>query len=216
MSENQQAESNNLQNNSDEFVRSKANDLADPGFGAQASSPPQEEDLVYLKEDQAPKATKTPPLQDNKDKQEIADLKAKLAELDDNYQRLWADQQNMLKRFQREKQDLYKSAAIAAIENIIPALDNFDFAKKSINAETHFEDFIKSLDMLQSHILMSLKAMGLEEIDTNLPFNPELHEAVTSVPNPELEEGTIIEVAKKGYKLKDRVIRAAAVVVSSK
>lgn len=147
---------------------------------------------------------------------ELEELKAKYAELEDQHQRLWADQQNMINRSNREKQDLHKYAAANTLEAILPALDNFDFAKKSINENTEFPEIMKSLDMLQEQLMMSLKSVGLEEVDTSSTFDPQLHEAVTSVPDPEKEEGTVLEVLKKGFKVKDRVLRVATVVVSTK
>jgi molecular chaperone GrpE len=147
---------------------------------------------------------------------EFSELKTKYEELEDQYKRLWADQQNMLNRFNRDKQDLLKYAASNTLETILPALDNFDFAKKSINSETSFDEILKSIDMLQLQLLMSLKAVGLEEIDSSGIFNPELHEAVSHLKDPEKPEGTILEVLKKGFKVKDKVLRVATVVVSSK
>ena len=157
---------------------------------------------------------------DNEAKEEAAtqnnDLQTKYDELEDQYKRLWADQQNMINRFNREKQDLYKYAAASTLEAILPALDNFDFAKKSINENTNFEEIVKSINMLQEQLVMSLKSVGLEEVDTSSTFNPEFHEAVSSLPDPEKEEGTILEVLKKGFKVKDKVLRVATVVVSTK
>jgi len=154
--------------------------------------------------------------QSQKEKSSENDLATKYAELDDQYKRHWADQQNMINRFNREKQDINKYAAINTLESILPALDNFDFAKKSLNENTDFQEIIKSINMLQEQLLMCLKNVGLEEIETNILFNPELHEAVSSMPDNDKDEGTILEVLKKGFKVKDRVLRVATVVVSTK
>jgi len=143
-------------------------------------------------------------------------LQKKCAELDDNYKRLWADHQNMVNRFSRERTEIQKYAASSTVEAILPALDNFGFAKKSLNEKTSFEEVLKSIDMLQEQLLMSLKSIGLEEVDTSIAYNPELHEAVSNITDPEKPEGTIVEVLKKGYKLRDKVLRVATVVVSSK
>lgn len=142
-------------------------------------------------------------------------LQAQYAELDDKYKRLWADQQNMVKRNQKEKQDFLKYAAFATLDAILPALDNFEFAQKSLNGNTSSEDCIKSINMLQEQILMCLRSVGLAEIEAKT-FDPELHEAVSKVTDPAQEEGAIVEVLKKGYKLNDRVLRVATVVVSTK
>lgn len=146
----------------------------------------------------------------------LADLKLKYDDLEDQYKRLWADQQNMVNRFNREKQETLKYAASNTLETILPALDNFDFAKKSISPEMEHDDVIKSIDMLQQQLFMCLKAVGLEEVDTNCIFNPELHEAVSNIADPEKPEGSIVEVLKKGFKVKDRVLRVATVVVTTK
>jgi molecular chaperone GrpE len=155
--------------------------------------------------------------QNNNDQGQIlSELQAKYQELDDQYKRLWADQQNIIKRNQRERQDLLKYAAANTVEAILPALDNFEFAKKSINGNTSHEEVIKSIDMLQEQLLMSLKSIGMTEIETNKSFNAELHEAIAKVKDPSKEEGTIVEVLKKGFKLNDRVLRVATVVVTTK
>lgn len=147
---------------------------------------------------------------------QLAEQEAKYQELDDQYKRLWADQQNIIKRNQRERQDLLKYAAANTLEAILPALDNFEFAKKSINENTSHEEIIKSINMLQEQLLMSLKSVGMTEIETDKGFNAELHEAITNVKDPTKAEGTIIEVLKKGFKLNDKVLRVATVVVTTK
>ncbi len=152
-------------------------------------------------------ATKTP--------SELEQLKLELAELDDKYKRLWADQQNMQKRLQREREETYKYAAVTTIEAILPALDNCEFALKSINANTKIEEVVKGIEMLKTQLMMSLQGIGLEEINTNGTYNAELHEAISSVQDSQKAEGSIVEVIKKGFKLRDKIIRPATVVVST-
>ena len=119
----------------------------------------------------------------------------------------------MLKRFQKDKDELRKYGAQSTIEAILPAIDNFDFAKKSITMGTAFEEILKSFDMLKMQFQMALQALGISEIKTDTVFNPSLHEAVTTVPSEEHPEGTILEVIKTGYELQGKVIRPALVVV---
>jgi len=147
---------------------------------------------------------------------ELEEQRNKYSELEDQYKRLWADQQNIVNRFNRERLDIVRYAASNTIEALLPALDNFDFAKRSINANTKPEDVIKSIEMLQDQLINSLKAVGLEPVSTDNTFNPELHEAVHKVVDSSKPEGTILEVLKKGFKLNDKVIRVATVVVSTK
>lgn len=153
---------------------------------------------------------------DTANNNELEELKNKYDELEDQYKRLWADQQNMMNRFNREKREITKYAASNTLEAILPALDNFDFARKNINGETSYDEVIKSIDMLQQQLIMCLNVVGLEEIDTSGTFDPELHEAVSKLPDPDKVEGSIIEVLKKGFKVKDKVLRPATVVVSTK
>jgi molecular chaperone GrpE len=79
--------------------------------------------------------------------------------------------------------------------------------------ETAFEEILKSFDMLKMQFQMSLQAIGIAEVKTDMLFDPALHEAVTSVPSEEHPEGTILEVIKAGYQLQGKVIRPALVVV---
>jgi molecular chaperone GrpE len=147
---------------------------------------------------------------------ELEEQRNKYNELEDQYKRLWADQQNIVNRFNRERLDIVRYAAANTIEALLPALDNFDFAKRSINGNTKPEDLVKSIEMIQDQLINSLKSVGLEPINTNTSFSPELHEAVHKVVDTSKPEGTILEVLKKGFKLNDKVIRVATVVVSTK
>lgn len=183
------------------------NNLHQADSEAPAEEPATEEAVVDKEwEESAPQST---------DKA-FNELKQKYDELEDQYKRLWADQQNMVNRFNREKQETLKYAASNTLETILPALDNFDFAKKNISPEMAHDEIVKSIDMLQQQLFMCLKAVGLEEVDTSCLYNPELHEAVSNIPDPEKPEGTIVEVLKKGFKVKDRVLRVATVVVTTK
>jgi len=175
----------------------------------------QSADTFESAEDSAAKTAEATSSEEASPKQAPQSLEEKCAELEDKYKRLWADQQNMTNRFQREREDIHKYAAANTIECILPAIDNFDFAKKSINENTNFEEVVKSIDMLQEQLLLSLKSIGLEEVATDILYNPEFHEAVSNIKDAEKEEGTIIEVIKKGYKLKERVLRAATVIVTT-
>ncbi len=70
--------------------------------------------------------------------------------------------------------------------------------------------------MLQEQLLMSLRSIGMTEIETDSKFKAELHEAIAKVKDPSKEEGTIVDVLKKGFKLNDKVLRVATVVVTTK
>ena len=193
-------------------INTNINDLHQPE--ANSSDPKNVADEAWTQANQA--KAENEPVNTDPATSQLTELQAKYQELDDQYKRLWADQQNIIKRNQRERQDLVKYAAANTVEVILPALDNFEFAKRSINPNTSHEEVIKSIDMLQEQLLMSLRSIGMAEIETNKGFNAELHEAISQVKDPSKEEGTIVEVLKKGFKLNDKVLRVATVVVTTK
>lgn len=138
------------------------------------------------------------------------------AELEDQYKRLMADYRNQSNRMNKEREEAHKYASVSTVDKILPAIDNFNFALKSINEQTPIEEAKKSIEMLKTQLIMSLQGVGLQTINTDCSFDANFHEAVSKLKDPEKEEGTIIEVVKEGYSIGDRVVRAALVVVSTK
>jgi molecular chaperone GrpE len=154
--------------------------------------------------------------------EQIEELKSKAAKADENWDRLlrtMADLENFKKRAVRERQEAIKFANVALLEKLIPALDNFDMALAAANnAEGNPVESLKTgIRMIHSQLKKALAEAGLEEIDAaNQPFNPNLHEAVSQEESAEVPEGQVIRQLRKGYKLRDRLIRPAGVVVARK
>jgi molecular chaperone GrpE len=154
--------------------------------------------------------------------QQIEELKQKAAKADEHWDRLLrttADLENFKKRAARERQDAIRFANASLFEKLIPALDNFDMAMAAANnAEGHSMESLKTgLAMIYNQLKAALADTGLEEIDaTNQPFDPNLHEAVSHQDSADLPEGQVLQQLRKGYKLKERLIRPASVVVSRK
>jgi len=154
--------------------------------------------------------------------QQIEELKQKAAKADEHWDRLLrttADLENFKKRAARERQDAIRFANASVFEKLIPALDNFDMAMAAANnAEDHSMESLKTgVAMIYNQLKAALADTGLEEIDaTNQPFDPNLHEAVSHQDSADLPEGQVIQQLRKGYKLKERLIRPASVVVSRK
>lgn len=154
--------------------------------------------------------------------QQIEELKQKAAKADEHWDRLLrttADLENFKKRAARERQDAIRFANASVFEKLIPALDNFDMAMAAANsAEDHSMESLKTgVAMIYNQLKAALADTGLEEIDaTNQPFDPNLHEAVSHQDSAELPEGQVLQQLRKGYKLKERLIRPASVVVSRK
>jgi molecular chaperone GrpE len=154
--------------------------------------------------------------------QEIEELKQKAAKADEHWDRLLrttADLENFKKRAARERQEAIKFANAALLEKLIPALDNFDMALAAANsADSHSMESLKTgITMIYNQLKGALADTGLEEIDaTNQPFDPNLHEAVSHQESADVPEGQVLQQLRKGYKLRERLIRPASVVVARK
>ena len=154
--------------------------------------------------------------------QQIEELKQKAAKADEHWDRLLrttADLENFKKRSARERQEAIKFANASLIEKLIPALDNFDMALAAANnAESHSMESLKTgITMIYNQLKAALADTGLEEIDaTNQPFDPNLHEAVSHQESADVPEGQVLQQLRKGYKLRERLIRPATVVVARK
>jgi molecular chaperone GrpE len=153
--------------------------------------------------------------------EEPADIIRKLEkenqELKDKYLRLFAEFDNYKKRTVKERLDLIRTAAQETILAILPVLDDFDRAKKLSDEPESKEVFSEGTNIVYHKLYAVLKNKGLEPMDTELQdFNPELHEALTEIPAASEElKGKIIDTIEKGYKLGDKIIRYAKVVVGN-
>lgn len=156
--------------------------------------------------------------------EELTELRTqagKAAENWDKYVRLNADFENYKKRAARERQDAVRYANEALLEKLIPVLDNFEMAMQAANspgAEASPSDALKTgVNMIASQLRSTLAESGLEEINAaGQAFNPNIHEAVSQQESKGVPEGQVLQQLRKGYKLKDRLIRPATVIVSRK
>ena len=137
------------------------------------------------------------------------------SELQQQYLRLAADFDNFRKRTAQERESLFKYGAASTIEAILPVIDNLERAEKSLNEKTDMKTFMQSFRMMHQQLMDVLKSLGVSVIESEgKQFNPEHHEALSQQPNSEHPENTIVEVYQQGYKLHDKVIRVARVVVA--
>jgi molecular chaperone GrpE len=152
--------------------------------------------------------------------EQLAELQARAAKADENWERLVrtsADFDNFKKRAAREKQDAIKYATESLLQKIMPVLDNFEAALAA--AQNSSADSLKSLQdgvaMIHSQLKSTLTEAGLEEVDaTGKPFDPNIHEAVSQQESAEVAEGIVLQQLRKGYRLRDRLLRPATVVVA--
>lgn len=144
---------------------------------------------------------------------------AKAAENWDKFLRATADLENFKKRVARERIEQAKFAQAPLLQSLIPILDNLDMAMGA--AETSKAESASSLRqgvaMVFQQLKSALQAAGLQEIDaTGQAFDPNLHEAVSQVETHHAPEGIVVQQLRKGYKLHDRLLRPASVVVAVK
>ena len=148
-------------------------------------------------------------------KEKLQELENKIDELSDKYLRLSAEYDNYRKRTLKERMELIKSAGEDTLINFLPILDNIDRAKKSVDDAKDIEAIKEGINLIYKHILDFLTEKGIKEIESvGETFNTDLHEALTKIPAPEESlKGKVVDVIEKGYKLKDKVLRYAKVVV---
>ena len=137
------------------------------------------------------------------------ELEKKCAELNDRYLRLMAEYDNYRKRTAKEKTELFPQATAAAVQKFLPLLDNLE---RAAGYDKMTEEFAKGFDLICQSFSEILESLGVEAVGAEgETFNPELHNAVMHIENPELGENVISQVLQKGYRLGDRVIRHAVV-----
>jgi molecular chaperone GrpE len=145
--------------------------------------------------------------------QRLAEAEAKAEEHLDDLKRLAAEFDNYRKRAARDQEALVARAAERLVKELLPVLDDLERALEA--AEAHEEAKLEEgVALVHRSLADALSKEGLEEIPTEGAFDPHVHEALLSQPS-EAEEGTVIEVLQKGYRLGDHVLRPARVVVAA-
>ena len=144
-----------------------------------------------------------------------AALATEAAGLKDRLLRAQAEWDNSRKRIQREKEDAVRYAGEALLEKILPVLDNFEMGMQAAQTATDAKSISQGLEMVLKQFQQVLKDAGVETIDAvGHPFDPHRHEALGQHESDEHPEGHVVTQLRKGYKLKDRLLRAASVFVA--
>ena len=127
-----------------------------------------------------------------------------------------AELDNFRKRSAREAQETRAYANGDLLRALFPILDNFDMGLEAARAESEKSMIFMGMSMVSRQLQDFLRESGVQEVEAQgKTFDPNLHEAVAQEASPTVPEGTIIRVTRRGYKLKDRLLRAASVIVSS-
>lgn len=144
-------------------------------------------------------------------------IEEQLATEKDRVLRLQAELQNTLTRKSRELSDERRYAGLALMKDILPVLDNIDRAIEAAEKETsEAAGLLDGFKLVRQQLMGVLTQHQCEEINAaGEPFNPDLHEAILQQPSADTEAGSVMMVTQSGYKLHDRVVRPAQVIVSS-
>lgn len=146
---------------------------------------------------------------------EIEQLKTEKAELNDRFLRLFSEFDNYKKRVSKEKLDLIATASEKVLVSLLPVVDDFERAIAANEKADNIDSIKEGFNLIYNKLLQMMKRFNVEEIQAKgEEFNTDFHEAVTHFPaQKEEDKGKVIDVTEKGYKLKDKVIRYAKVVV---
>lgn len=148
-------------------------------------------------------------------------LDAKLKELNDKYLRLLAENQNLRKNHDQEKEDILKYGSFTFAQQILTLIDNLDRAFQIFKDDEkfkkdEFKNILNGIEMIEKDLLGTLEQNSIKYIDCiNKPFDPNLHQAIGEK-DSEKEPGIIIEEMQKGYLMHDRLLRPSMVYVSKK
>ena len=146
---------------------------------------------------------------------ELAGMEAELNKYKDAALRAAADLDNYRKRVSRERDESIKYANAAFLERLVPVLDNFELGLQAARNAPEAAAIVDGLTMVYKQLQDFLANSGVETIDaTGQTFDPNLHEALAQEESHEIPEGKVIRQARRGYRLRDRLLRPANVVVS--
>jgi molecular chaperone GrpE len=130
--------------------------------------------------------------------------------------RMHAEMENLRKRLIRDLEKSRKRALEGFMNDLLPVRDSLEKGLQAASGEASVESLREGKALIMRMLDKAMTDHGLEEIDpVGEAFNPELHEAISMIPSPQHAENTVIDVVQKGYRLNDRLVRPARVVVSS-
>jgi len=154
--------------------------------------------------------------------EQLEELKSRAAKADEHWDRLLrttADFDNFKKRAARERTEAVQFANSSLLQKLLPVLDSFEMALAATQTakDAQSASLQKGIAMVQSQLKSILNESGLEEIDaTGKVFDPTQHEAVSQQDTADVPDGSVVQQIRKGYKLRERLLRPAAVVVARK
>lgn len=144
---------------------------------------------------------------------QISEMESKINEAEDNYRRLFAEFDNFRKRTSKEKIEAFGNATAKCVESILPVMDSFE---RAVETDCSDEAYKNGMIMIFNQFKSILEKLDVKEVPSlGEDFDPNLHSAITKVDSEDFESGKICQVYQKGYKLGDKLIRPAMVVVAN-
>lgn len=141
-----------------------------------------------------------------------------IKELEEKYIRTYADFENIKKRLERDKNQCLEYANENILKDFLPILDTLESALNGISSTNISTESIKNIEagikLTIDNFMKALNKNGVEVIDTNSNFDPNLHNAIMQVKDESKEDGEIAQVIQKGYKYKERIIRPSMVSIT--
>ena len=155
--------------------------------------------------------------EDTTPEQKIAALEEQLEQEKKEYLFLMADFENFRKRTLKEKADLIKNGAESAMRELLPVVDDLERALDAINKGGDLDSLKEGVDLIYNKFIKYLESQHVTAIDsTGKDFDTDVHEAITMFPAPDpTMKGKVIDTTIKGYKINDKVLRHAKVVVGN-
>lgn len=147
---------------------------------------------------------------------QLSETQAKASEWENLYKRMAADFENYRRRVEREREEFQQIGMQKAIEAVLPAMDDMDRAKLTLTDKTDPKTILESLNLVISRFARCLDGIGVKTMEViNEPFDPRMHEPVQEIETSEFADGAVMHELRKGYMIKDKVLRPALVNVAS-
>ena len=175
-----------------------------------------ESDQAALDQEADVEAAEKESSEERTDEQKIEVLANELAKAKEDVLRAQAEAQNSRRRSEADVEKARKFALERFVGDLLPVVDNLDRALAAIDqGDESLKSVTEGIELTLKSFLDTLNKHNVTQIDpAGEPFDPEIHQAMTMVPNPDLEPNTVMDVFQKGYSLNGRLIRPAMVVVS--
>ena len=141
---------------------------------------------------------------------------AQIEDLNDRLRRQMAEFDNVRKRSEKEKSQMFDMGAKSIIEKVLPIVDNFERGLAAVPEEQKDDAFVTGMDKVYKQLMTEFDSIGVKPIEAvGQEFNPDLHNAVMQVESEEFEPGIVAQELQKGYMYKDTVVRHSMVAVVS-